>query len=47
MVVMLLAGAGLGIGILIVIRSLHSARPVLVVALQQLADSASVGIQVP
>jgi tight adherence protein C len=34
--VMLLAGAGLGFGILIVARSLHPARPMLAVALRQL-----------
>ncbi|HEY2303790.1 MAG TPA: type II secretion system F family protein [Acidimicrobiales bacterium] len=45
MVVMLLAGAGLGIGILIVIRSLHPARPMLVVALQQLAEPRTAGIE--
>jgi tight adherence protein C len=35
---MLLAGVGLGFGILIVVRSLHPARPVLAVALQQLTE---------
>jgi tight adherence protein C len=35
---MLLAGAGAGLGILIIVRSLHPARPMLAVALQQLAE---------
>src|ERR1035437_672854 len=35
---MLLAGVGLGFGILIVVRSLHPARPMLAMALQQLTE---------
>jgi tight adherence protein C len=35
---MLLAGAGVGLGILIIVRSLHPARPMLAVALQQLTE---------
>src|ERR1700737_2001563 len=38
MVLMLLAGAGLGLGILIVARSLRPSRPILAVALQQLNE---------
>jgi tight adherence protein C len=35
---MLLAGAGAGLGILIIVRSLHPARPMLAVALQQWSE---------
>jgi tight adherence protein C len=35
---MLLAGAGFGLGILIIVRSLHPAPPMLAVALQQLTE---------
>jgi tight adherence protein C len=38
MVLMLLAGAGLGLGLLIVARSLRPSRPMLAVALQQLNE---------
>jgi tight adherence protein C len=41
---MLLAGAGLGFGILIVARSLHPARPMLAVALRQLNEARTVVI---
>src|SRR5580704_14852329 len=36
---MLLAGAGVGPGILLIVRSLHPARPPLTVALQQLTET--------
>jgi tight adherence protein C len=35
---MLLAGGGVGLGILIIVRSLHPARPMLAVALRQLTE---------
>jgi tight adherence protein C len=44
---MLLAGAGLGLGILIIVRSLHPARPMLAVALRQFGEARTAVVDGP